>query len=348
MHLVFRALGVAAAANAALGRYSVNFVPSNLIIVGVAAAVCVFNVDGWIESRSNSAEPRLVGLPALLTEGSSGSTFIGTTGALMPDSGFEYGETGDDGAVKRVTMRFVPLVDKASGRGVFLQLPAAHRFGGGERDLAVTGMLRPMQEFLARELRTSNFRHDGVQMLPERVLVVDETPGEAGSWLLGTVLSGAVVVLFLALTVTRNTIFVRRDLPADAAAGVSAPGDVELRATGRFVLEKASRRFINVPAVVSRLDNGDLAALANVDASSSFMGMTYKNLAGIWMLPIAAGSIQGIEEGILYFGRQALPSIRFQYRESGSNASRTAILSAPTAVAQRALLAQLFPVRAAV
>jgi hypothetical protein len=48
-----------------------------------------------------------------------------------------------------------------------------------------------------------------------------------------------------------------------------------------------------LPALLSPLENGDVAAFANIDASSSFMGVTYANRAGIWALPIARGSLQG-------------------------------------------------------
>jgi hypothetical protein len=45
------------------------------------------------------------------------------------------------------------------------------------------------------------------------------------------------------------------------------------------------------------------------------------------MLPIAQGSVLAIEHGTLYFGRRALPSVRFEYREPGTDNTRTAILS---------------------
>jgi hypothetical protein len=61
--------------------------------------------------------------------------------------------------------------------------------------------------------------------------------------------SGAVVGLFLLLTVKRNTIFVRGASVGDPpAAPVTAP--VEMRATGTFRLDKATRRFLDMPAAV--------------------------------------------------------------------------------------------------
>jgi hypothetical protein len=104
---------------------------------------------------------------------------------------------------------------------------------------------------------------------------------------------------------------------------------------------EAARRFIEMPAILSPLENGDVAAFANVDASSSFMGMTYANRAGIWALPIARGSLQGVEEGLIYYGTRARPALRFTYRDAVSNKSRTAILSVPTPAACRIVLADL-------
>jgi len=106
-------------------------------------------------------------------------------------------------------------------------------------------------------------------------------------------------------------------------------------------LDKHKQRFMNVPAAIGTLDNGDLALLANVDASSAFMGVTYAQRAGIWVLTMAAGSIGSLQEGTLYYGTKAMPAVRFSYKEAGSNASRTAVVTTSSAAACRLLMDQL-------
>ena len=344
MELVFRALGLAASANQALSRHRVNFVPSNWIIAGVAVAILVFNVQGYMEAARNGRDPQAVALNVL--SGSAEGSFVKTKGTLHPTAGFQYGETDSNGSIKRVTMELVPLVDEATGQAVIVQLPAQHRFGSAPREIEISGMLRPMQAFLTNELRQTNFDLNGVRVLPGRVLVGDDTPGEAGAWQLGMALSGAVVGLFLLLTFKRNVIFVPG---ASASAPVSASAETagEVYATGTFTLDKHSARFISVPSAVSRLDNGDFAALANVDASSTFMGMKYRDRTGVWMMHMAAGSIEKIQEGVLYFGRRATPAVKFQYRDGISSRTRTAILSVPVTETRANVVAELTALRRA-
>jgi hypothetical protein len=98
---------------------------------------------------------------------------------------------------------------------------------------------------------------------------------------------------------------------------------------------------MNMPAVMSRLDNGDIALFANIDASSNFMGVTYSQRSGIWMLPIASGSIENLQDGVLYYGTKSMPAVRFSYKETGSNKSRTAVVTTTSAVASRLLMGQL-------
>lgn len=335
MVFVYRALGVAAAANSALSRYRVNFVPGNFIIVAIAVCIFVFNAGGWLEAVENGAEPRTMPLGQLTPQGLGRSSFIKTSGMLVPEAGFQYGEQDDSGNIKKVKMEFVPIVDRESGRGMFVQLPASHRFGQEPQELEMSGMVRPMQEFLARELRETNFEYGGVQMLPEYILVADETPGEASSWQLGAAVSGGVVLVFGLLLVKRNTIFVAGAVPSE-----SSDGGVDLTtvgATGTFVLDKHKQRFINVPAALGKLDNGDVALFSNIDASSNFMGVTYSARAGVWMLPIAAGSLQNMQQGVLYYGTKAMAAIRFEYRETGSNTARNAVVTTTSAAAARML-----------
>ena len=339
MVLVYRALGVAAAVNSALSRYRVNFVPSNFIIGAVAVCVFVFNAGGWLEAVENGTQARSIPLGRLSPQQIGRANFIKTTGMLVPEAGFQYGEQDADGKITNVKMEFVPIVDRESGRGMFVQLPASHRFGEEPQDIELSGMVRPMQEFLARELRETNFEYGGVQILPDYILVADETPGEASSWQLGAALSGGVVLVFALLLMKRNTIFV-----AGATAPESSDDGVDLTTvgvTGTFLLDKHKQRFMNVPAAVGKLDNGDVALFSNIDASSNFMGVKYSDRAGVWMLPVASGSIQNMQQGVLYYGTKAMPAIRFAYRETGSNTARNVVITTASVTASRLLMDEL-------
>jgi hypothetical protein len=287
MSLLYRVLGMAAAVNQFLWRHRINFVPLNLVLVGTAAALFVFYATSWEEAVRNGATPRTLPLAAITAATPEGS-FVRTSGLIAPEVGYGYGEEGKDGKLKKTDMEFIPLVDPDAERGVFVQVDRPGRFGKTMHNAEVTGMLRPMQEFLARELRPINFKRAGVQMLPAYVLVADDTPGDPGSWQVGAAITGVIVLLFGALTLKRNLIF----QPAAMLSDVSLPSSGEPATTfasGLFMLDKHKKRFIKVPTIIGTLDTGDVAAFANVDASSNFMGVTYAKRAGIWVLPIRRG-----------------------------------------------------------
>ena len=339
MVVVYRVLGVAAAVNNTLSRYRVNFVPSNFIIGFVAACVFFFNAGGWLEAVDNGSAARPVQLGQLAPASIGKGNFVRIRGTIAPGAGFQYGEQDDKGNITKLQMEFVPMFDRETARGLFVQLPASHRFGTEPRQVEISGMVRPMQKFLADELGKSNFDYGGVQILPGYVLVADETPGDAASWQLGAALSGGVVLVFGLMLVKRNTIFVAGSSPAESAGG--AADLTQLGVTGTFRLDKHNQRFMNVPAVMNRLDNGDVALFANIDASSNFMGVTYSQRSGIWVLPIATGSIEHMQDGVLYYGTKAMPAVRFSYKETGSNKARTAVVTTTSAAASRVLMGEL-------
>ena len=57
--------------------------------------------------------------------------------------------------------------------------------------------------------------------------------------------------------------------------------------------------------------DGDRAILANVDASSHFMGSVTKNRAGIWAAVIRHDSLSAPEYGTLYFGLAPSRTLNF-------------------------------------
>ena len=58
MDLLYRTLGLAAAVNQYLWRHRINFVPLNLVLTGVAAALLVTFSTDWQEAVRNGSTPR--------------------------------------------------------------------------------------------------------------------------------------------------------------------------------------------------------------------------------------------------------------------------------------------------
>jgi hypothetical protein len=322
MDLLYRALGVLASVNELLWRRRVNFIPLSLVLGGTAVALLMYYATSWEEAIRDGSTPQVVDIGAIpIRDGA----FVRTSGLIAPEAGYAYGEQESDARLKNVKMEFLPLVDAGARKGVFVQVDVPGRFGGKAHQVEVTGMLRPMREFLARELRPVNYYNSGIPMLRDYVLVADDQPVNLGTSRIWVIVTVGYLLTFSALTLKRNVIF----RPSGVLDGVSTPssGPITTLATGTFHLDKHRKHFITVPTALGTLETGDTAAFANVDASSNFLGVTYAKRAGIWVLPIAQGSVVAIEHGTLYFGRRTLPSVRFEYREPGTDKTRTAILS---------------------
>ena len=304
MDLVYRALGVAASVNDLFWRRRINFIPLNLVLGATAVALLIYYAQSWEEAVRNGSTPQVADIGALQVRDGA---FIRTSGLIAPEVGYSYGEEDNEGHLKKVKMEFLPLVDARTRRGIFVQVDFPGRFGRQAHRVEVTGMLRPMREFLARELRPVNYFRAGIPMLPGYVLVADDQPVDIGTSRIWVIVTAGYLVTFLALTLKRNVIFRSAGMLDDVATAASGP--VTTFATGIFHLEKHRKHFIAVPMALGTLDTGDAAAFANVDASSIFLGVTYAKRAGIWVLPIAQGSVPAIEHGTLYFGRRALVSL---------------------------------------
>jgi hypothetical protein len=91
--------------------------------------------------------------------------------------------------------------------------------------------------------------------------------------------------------------------------------------------EKNRQRFVDVPAVVS-LHEGSPVIASNIDASRRFMGITTSKRSGIWVMPIAAGSITDRAFGYLYFGLSRRHAFSFSYVDRTDGKRRQAVITA--------------------
>jgi hypothetical protein len=137
-------------------------------------------------------------------------------------------------------------------------------------------------------------------------------------------------VTFLIATLKRNTFFRPQGAAAPASARLEA--DLEqmpLHFTGHLRLhEKEARRFLDVPAAMTRLEDGSLAFVSSIDASTRFSGVVTKSKVGLW-LSIPRFEAPQFECGTLYFGKAPRPALRFSHREGADakNKAVTTILS---------------------
>ena len=80
------------------------------------------------------------------------------------------------------------------------------------------------------------------------------------------------------------------------------------RVTGDFFLERTMKRFQNVPAVLTTMEDGDFVLLSNIDASPTFFGIKTRNLSGYWLIAIGQQELEAapLHAGVIGDGHRIL------------------------------------------
>ena len=333
---VYRLLGVIAPVNQRLGRIRVNFIPANIALilsVGALAAIS-WNSVGKVLASRRTPEPQTVDVLISKTRFAQG--YVAVQGKLMADSRLTFGEPGGVGNLQLADYTWAPLVDGENGTAIMAQFPAAHDFPGNASDVTVEGILRPLNSVVSRQLKEHKYVHAGIPIDRRFMLVVGRRPGS----LQGPIITGTVFGVFaLALawcTFKRNAIF----MPADGTSSGSAAALLESASTepllvsGTMALNEKKRRFFtNMPAIMQRVQTGDMALLSNITTSSSYFGIKTDEHTGVWMIVMRAGSITEAQSGYVFWGMKKMRATQFRYVNAMTGASERAVVASPAALA---------------
>lgn len=327
MSAFYYVLGVVAKMNASMWRHRINFLPINVLLVGVLGVWGFGELSSAIEGSHNGTTPLAVSIQQIHDEGNPPQNYVAVTGLAVPAALFEFGDKGANGEITSVDRSWSPLVDTTSQRILLVQR-SGKTPGGQAHEATITGMLRELPGDVRKGLAAD---HDSIQGLPVETrytLVADEQPADSMTSALTAAVVLSIVALFVIVTIKRNTIFRRADFGSPVSK-VKSVDPVTVGATGTFSLEQEGKaiqkRFVAMPALLAHLDNGNPALFSNIDASSRFMGITTTKRAGVWTLAIDAGSVQALQVGYLYWGAARRPALRFSYTSAG--VKRKAVIS---------------------
>ncbi len=165
MEFIYRILGFFAAINQWMGRNSIYFVPLNVIAllgsIGLAAGGFMIATDayGKLESAPVSVTPVNATLSELLNKSHAEGAYITVKAELEPDLLLQYGsaEKNSD-ELKSVDNAWAPLIDRRTGRALYVALQGKDA-PVAERGLyTVTGVLKPLDSRVAAELQKSSGR----------------------------------------------------------------------------------------------------------------------------------------------------------------------------------------------
>jgi hypothetical protein len=327
---LYYVLGAVAKMNAAMWRYRINFLPINLLAIGLMAFGGVTTATNAIESLHNASTPLSMSVTQIHDAARLAQNYVSVTGMDYPIALYEFGsEGGDKDKIATVEKSWTPLIDRESQRMLLVQRRGKIS-GGDPHEATVTGMLRALEPDVRTKLAAHNDTVQGIPVETRYMLVAGDQPANSMSSALISAVLFTVVALFVLAMANRDTIFQRADLGTPVAKMKSADS-IRVSGTGTFVLEQqggkfVEKRFVGMPSVLAHTEAGSPALFSNIDASSRFMGVKTADRSGIWRLAVDANSVRETQTGYLYWGTARRPAYRFTYTTRG--AKRRAVVTA--------------------
>ena len=338
MGVVYRLLGVIARWSEQGSRFRINLIPLNWVAMIVLGMVFAYSLGETRTSLANDRTPRETTLAELVDHQAFVHNYVTVTAPMLPRVLEQTSGESD-----KVTRHWGLLFDETLGRGLLAEF-ADDSIQATEEPVLfhLSGLVEPASP----EVRDQIVQQDPNGMVDrDYVLKVDARPASPLLCLAGLAISGLLLGACLCVWLKRYILF--RVIPApepgfEAAEPRLPEAGIDLHATGFFVLdEHTGRRFLDVPVGLVELETGEVAFLANVDASNRFMGLTTKQVSGVWALIVERGSVVAAERGLLYLGFQPRAALRFRYRNAASGKVDTAILTVSTNAERERVIAEL-------
>jgi hypothetical protein len=362
MDPIYRLLGIAAYSTEVASRTSGNGIPVNWLFMILLGFFCGITIKEAVDVKRNEGEPIKTSVREISPD--HVGRYITLTGAFFEEGSLikadKYGKPKDESEA------FIPLVDPEKQKSIFVKVDSDDDLSGVvvildpsesiapdaklSRTINISGVLRRIDNDLKKKASLSS-PLGTTALNDQHMLVAGPKPKGFAMYVAIASALGAVVLIMLFVVLKRYVIFRPQPRPRHGVdLPAIAPGSQEkfdLRVTAQFQLDdRVRQRFHRVPAVVAELQSGDMALLANVDASVDFMGAKTEDRSGIWAAVIAKGTLSQPEFGTLYFGLTAYPAFRIRYTDALKKTPATAILASTTVAGRERVREALYDPRA--
>ena len=328
MEILYRVVGALAPVNQRLSRHRVNFIPANmLLMIGLGALVAV----NWVNMgrvlaarRTPDAQP----VRDILFRPHPARSYVALQGRLLSQSRLDFAGAEKAGNLILADSIWIPLVDRSTQHALLVQFDAKRAFEGGSQDVTIQGMIRPILPAVLRRLSQSDYRLAGVTIDRRYQLIEGTQPGSLVSPVANMIIFTMLLLSLLWLTLSRNVVFMRVEMPQMPAGAVGTnPAEPMLLSAMLTRDSKTHRFFTNMPAILTRVDSGDVALLSHIETSARVMGVKTKPRVDTWILAIRGGSISDVHPGYVFWGRQKLRAVRFSYVNRITNKPDHAVLA---------------------
>ncbi|MEO0355517.1 MAG: hypothetical protein AAF268_11895 [Cyanobacteria bacterium P01_A01_bin.3] len=326
---LYRSLGVAARINLTTSHIHFKGIPFNWI-VAVGMGLCVvWQGSEFISSLVATPLPRQVSIRDIKERalGSAAFDYITVEGHLLPESELRLGGTS-----------YIPLIEEHTRRAILVRESSkdSERLGpvlSGPALSSVTGRLQPIEPDRQIDVGRANL---GPDVYLETAWSLAEGGHPAIAWNHGMFAGviGGLFAVFTAALVKQGIIFEAspREMSyrAVSSSESSSEGELlDLRISACLALQPSSngqndncaehpvdrQHFLDIPGIIGSSKHGELVLMANVDASSRGGVAVAARKVGWWTSAIASKSIHNLETGLLHFGGQQRPALRFLYHQ---------------------------------
>ena len=329
---VYRVLGAIAPINERLWRHRINLIPANILLMVGLGALAAVGWNSFARVLASREPPQVQTVDALLSTTRFAQGYVAVQGKLMATSRLSFDESNSAGNLALADYTWAPLVDAQTGRAFLVQYAAGHTFPEDGADVNVEGILRPVNSAVERRLKEAKYVHAGIPIHRSFMLIAGRRPGSLqGPLVTGTVF-GALALLLAWSTFRRNVVFMPTEQTLSGRSGAlfDTPSAEPLLVSATLSLDAKTRQFFNnMPAIVHRMESGDVALLSHITTSSTVFHVKTNERSGVWMLPMRAGSITEAQSGYVFWGLKKMRATRFQYVNAMSGASERAVVAYP-------------------
>lgn len=144
---------------------------------------------------------------------------------------------------------------------------------------------------------------------------------------------GALLLVTMLVAAVKSYVIYRSSPAAEDMFGVHTGASIDdkqinMHITGTMHLSpKVSRRFLDVPTGLDKLDSGERVFFSNIDASSTTYGVKTNDMSGIWALAIQPNTLTLDSQGLLYLGKYAHPAMKLSFVDLQTNKPVTTLLT---------------------
>src|SRR5206468_2819923 len=116
MSALYYVLGAVAKMNASMWRYRINFLPINVLVVGLLVYGGVASLTSAIESMHNASSPLSVSVGQIHDDASRVQNYVAVTGLDVPIAVYQYESTSAGGEVRTIERSWAPVLDRDNPR----------------------------------------------------------------------------------------------------------------------------------------------------------------------------------------------------------------------------------------